>query len=71
MEALKNLCERTSRGNGYISLSNHSQTFVTQHALYLVEAAVENLFYLLLIKRGSLDVSSGVFVVECDCFTGS
>lgn len=36
----------------------------------LVEAAVENLPHLLLVKRGSLDLSSGVLVVERDCFAG-
>lgn len=39
--------------------------------MYLVEAAVENAFDLLLIKSGFLDLSSGVLVVECDCFAGS
>lgn len=41
------------------------------HCVYLVEAPVENPLHLLLIKGGSLDLSSGVLVVECDCFAGS
>lgn len=36
----------------------------------LVEAPMENPLHLLLIKRGSLDLSSGVLVVERDCFAG-
>lgn len=32
---------------------------------------MENAFHLLLIKSGFLDLSSGVLVVECDCFAGS
>lgn len=36
----------------------------------LVEAPMENPLHLLLIKRGSLGLSSGVLVVERDCFAG-
>ncbi len=41
------------------------------HCVYLVEASMENALHLLLIKHGSLDLSSGVLVVESDCFAGS
>lgn len=41
------------------------------HCVYLVEAAMENPLHLLLVKRGSLDLSPGVLVVECDCLAGS
>lgn len=36
--------------------------------VYLVETAMENTLHLFLIKCGSLDLSSGVLVVERDCF---
>lgn len=36
----------------------------------LVEASMENPLHSLLIKSGSLDFSSGVLVVERDCFAG-
>lgn len=36
----------------------------------LVEASMENPLHLLLIKRGFLDLSSGVLVVERNCFAG-
>lgn len=39
--------------------------------VYLVEAPVENPLHLLVVERGSLDLSSGVLVVERDCFAGS
>lgn len=39
--------------------------------IYLVEAAMENLFHLLLIECGFLNLASSVLVVECDCFAGS
>lgn len=39
--------------------------------VYLVEAPMENTLHLLLIKHGSLDLSSGVLIVERDCFAGS
>ena len=39
--------------------------------VYLVEAPMENLLHFILIKRGFLDLSSGVLVVERDCFAGS
>ena len=47
--------------------------FMNMHiqCFYLVEATVENPFHSLLIKHSSLDFSSGVLVVECDCFAGS
>lgn len=38
---------------------------------YLVEAAVENLFDLWVVKHGFLDLSAGVLVVEGDGFAGS
>lgn len=43
----------------------------TVRYVYLMEAAVENPLHLLLIEHGFLDLSSGVLVVERDCFAGS
>lgn len=46
-------------------------TLRTMHCVYLMETTMENPLHLLLVKRGSLDLSSSVLVVERDCFAGS
>lgn len=52
-------------------LRTQCSLFIVMCCVYLVEAAMENALHLLLVKAGSLDLSAGVLVVECECFAGS